>query len=122
MRTNKREEPSGIYQEIKERLAACKNPSDYEEAYKWLARNFIEINESARQFEEKVLAHYGERGLGLVMYGSEEAYDKEKALDEALHNASAEERGLLFMEKVLSATEVDTPADPELWPEDFEQE
>lgn len=56
------------------------------------------------------------------MYGSEEAYDKEKTLDEALHNASAEERGLLFMEKVLSATEVDTPADPELWPEDFEQE
>lgn len=109
-----------IYDEIKARLEACETVEEYKLAYKWLAGQFVEINESAKNFEEKFVTKYGKEELGILIYGSKEAYDKQVDLEKRLASAQSEnERSAVLMEMVLTDQNEELDI-PELWPEDEE--
>lgn len=115
----KEEMPTNIYEQIKRTLAICETKEDYVAAYKWLAEEFVMVNESAMRFEEKAREKYGEKELGILIYGSEEAYNRELEYEKKLNNArTPKERETIALEKLLSEPLYEEPDFPVLWPEE----
>lgn len=101
------------------------------ESYESLQKDFLELkkelkatNESAINFEKKVETLLGKEALGIVMYGSKEAYERMMAIEERLSNAKTPaERNAAFED--LMAYESDDPFDKTLLDDeqyDVEQE
>ena len=111
---------TGIYEEIKSKLANCKTQTDYVEAYRWLADEFIRANESAKNFENKVIEKYGKDEFGILLYGSVSAWERQKNFEERMSTATKSEREALFIEKILAQSEEESVEYPELWKEDGE--
>lgn len=111
------------YDAIKKNLESCETKEDYINAYKWLANLYVEANESAINFEKKVEQTFGKEGLGIVLYGSREAYEEQKAFEEKIGNATETERYNMFLDKVFEGDDKDVDDDVEydLWADENEE-
>ena len=87
---------------------------------KQLRKEIAEVNSSAINFENKVERLLGKEALGIVMYGSKEAYERMMAIEDHLKNAKTqEEKDAAFAE--LLAFESDDPYDKTLMDDELDE-
>lgn len=74
-----------MYKELSKRFDALTQEA------KELREEIAEVNASAVNFENKVERLLGKEALGIVMFGSKEAYERYQAIEENIHNAKTPE-------------------------------
>lgn len=120
----KMKKSNNIYDEIKEKLDSCNSIKDYEDAYKWLANQFVEVNESAVRFENKFIDKYGEAEFGALIYGSKEAYEAELNFNKRINEATTDtEKMMVLLDKVTTPHLISEDEElPVLWEDDKEED
>lgn len=114
-----------IYSEIKQNLEKCKTVEDYIAAYKWLAGEFVEVNESAKTFEARVKEMLPEKEFGALVYGSQAAYARHVRYTEIMNRAVTPQAKQLAMLSMLSENqgpEIEMPNIFKDEPEDMERD
>lgn len=104
------------YTMIKQRLEECNSIDDYKNAYKWLAQKYVELNEEAIRFENKVEAKIGTKELDILICGSEEAYQRDVSFRENMSKAASKEEGnKIFLDYLKNFEHIDILEYPNLW-------
>lgn len=110
------------YEVIKNKLEDCQTENDYKDAYKWLAQKFVELNETSIRFENLVKERFGDRELNILIYGSEEAYNKQLKFQETLEKIkNEEEKQNAILDYIMNYDESNIPDYPKLW-DDYEED
>lgn len=110
------------YEVIKNKLEDCQTENDYKDAYKWLAQKFVELNETSIRFENLIKERFGDRELNILIYGSEEAYNKQLKFQETLEKTkNEEEKQNTILDYIMNYDESNIPDYPKLW-DDYEED
>lgn len=110
------------YEVIKNKLEDCQTETDYKNAYKWLAQKFVELNEMSIKFENLIKERFGDRELNILIYGSEEAYNRQLAFQETLEKAeNEEEKQSAILDYIMNYDITNIPDYPRLW-DDYEED
>lgn len=110
------------YEVIKNKLEDCQTENDYKDAYKWLAQKFVELNETSIRFENLVKERFSDRELNILIYGSEEAYNKQLKFQETLEKTkNEEEKQNAILDYIMNYDESNIPDYPKLW-DDYEED
>jgi hypothetical protein len=95
-----------IYDEILQRASECASEAAWRDAFKWLANEFVKVNEDAKDFEDRAKEQLTEKQFGQILYGSEKAYEQAKEREERLAKAvTKQEKNRILVEMVLAAEE-----------------
>jgi hypothetical protein len=98
---------NNLYTQIRETFASCKTIEDWKDAYRWLAGELVNINESAKAFEDRAKEMLPEKQFGAILYGNERAYEKTLEYDERMSKAPTPYHRQMIMFETLMDEELE---------------